>query len=282
MGTQAWSIPGSDGEAILGDTHRPEGQPRGVILIAHGFKGYKDYGMFPHVAAQCAASGLLAHRFNFSHSGMTNDTATFARPDLFERDTWNRQVGDLLALTEAIGTGGLEGEGLPLFMFGHSRGGVSVLLAAGRLAGSERDPAPRGVITAAAPSTCCGVTEAQQSEWRAAGKVVSPSSRTGQDLVIDVGWLDEQRDQPEAHDLLAQVTGISCPISVIHGAADPTVPAESATLIGDAAADARIHLIPNANHVFNTPNPFPFDGAPSRELGAMMGHVIEFTRGLVS
>ena len=47
----AWSIPGSDGEPIIGNTHLPSEDPAGVVHIAHGFKGYKDYGMFPRIAS---------------------------------------------------------------------------------------------------------------------------------------------------------------------------------------------------------------------------------------
>ena len=92
---ESWTIDGSDGEPIRGDVHAASiAPPRGVFLIAHGFKGYKDYGMFPVLAREFAAAGFIAHRFNFSHSGMTNNIATFERPDLFEKDTWNRQVYD--------------------------------------------------------------------------------------------------------------------------------------------------------------------------------------------
>ena len=54
------------------------------MLIAHGFKGYKDYGMFPRLARVAAETGFVAHRFNFSHSGMTDRIATFEHPDLFD------------------------------------------------------------------------------------------------------------------------------------------------------------------------------------------------------
>jgi hypothetical protein len=84
-----WSIEGSEGEPIIGNAHLPEAPPGGVVLVAHGFKGYKDYGMFPRIAESLANRGFIAHRFNFSHSGMTGAIETFERPDLFERDTWN-------------------------------------------------------------------------------------------------------------------------------------------------------------------------------------------------
>ena len=71
--SKTWTIPGADGEDILGDAHLPDGEPVGVALVAHGFKGYKDYGMFPRIAETMCDAGFIAHRFNFSHSGLTNN-----------------------------------------------------------------------------------------------------------------------------------------------------------------------------------------------------------------
>src|SRR5262245_57909745 len=153
---RSWSIPGAEGQPILGDTHRPPPSPsaRGVILVLHGFKGYKDYGMFPRLATECAAAGFIAHRFNFSYSGMTNRIEMFERPDLFERDTWNKQVFDLRSVIESMGRGQIEGRGLPYVIFGHSRGGVTALLTAGRFADDPDFVQPAGIVTAAAPASC--------------------------------------------------------------------------------------------------------------------------------
>ncbi|MHC4947495.1 MAG: alpha/beta hydrolase [Planctomycetota bacterium] len=273
----AWSIEGSRGETILGNTHEPAGTPAGVVLVAHGFKGYKDYGMFPRIARELAAAGLVAHRFNFSHSGMTEAVETFARPDLFERDTWNRQVEDLDALAVALAAGRLEGQGLPCVLLGHSRGGVSVLLAAGRWASSPSRPSPAGVITVAAPATCNTLTPEQEVELLREGSLESPSSRTGQALRVGADFLREQQADPAGHDLTALVRRITCPLLVVHGRDDPTVPAESADAIGRAAgALAETLVINGADHVFNTPNPFPDDAAPSPQLAEMLDAVTAF------
>ena len=75
--SDAWTIPGSDGEPILGNVHVPDGEPRGVVIVSHGFKGYKDYGMFPRIAGTLARdAGVIVHRFNFSHAGMARNPAT--------------------------------------------------------------------------------------------------------------------------------------------------------------------------------------------------------------
>ena len=85
-----WTLPGADSELIHGDCHVPVGDPRGVIVLVHGFKGYKDYGMFPVIAHHLCNAGFIVHRPNLSHSGMREGTESFERPDLFESDTWNK------------------------------------------------------------------------------------------------------------------------------------------------------------------------------------------------
>ena len=137
--TVDWSIPvdGVAGRSILGTTHLPEASPQGVVLLGHGFKGYKDYGFFPCFANEAARRGLVAHRFNFSHSGMTNRIETFERPDLFEQDTWGKQIFDLQQVAAAAKDARLPGDAppaAPMTWFGHSRGGVTVILAAWRAA----------------------------------------------------------------------------------------------------------------------------------------------------
>ena len=102
MNIKHWTIVGSQGETIHGSTERPDGMTLGVSILAHGFKGYKDYGMLPWLSRQLAKIGLISHRFNFSHSGMRAGADAFERPDLFEQDTWNRQVEDLKAFRDPV------------------------------------------------------------------------------------------------------------------------------------------------------------------------------------
>ncbi|MCL4221085.1 MAG: hypothetical protein KJZ65_06920 [Phycisphaerales bacterium] len=97
-GTRAWCIPGSNGLDLLGDTDVPERTPRACVVLLHGFMGYKDYGFIPLLGAHLAASGVLVHRFNFAHSGVTNQITRFERTDLFARQTWNAQVHDTLCV----------------------------------------------------------------------------------------------------------------------------------------------------------------------------------------
>ena len=279
----SWSIAGCDGEPIIGNCHMPPGKPLGVVLIAHGFKGYKDYGMFPCIARSLAEAGFIAHRFNFSHSGMTDNIETFERPDLFEKDTWNKQVFDYRAVIDAVANGNIDGAGMKYVMFGHSRGGVTALLTAGRFAGDSSMVQPAGVVTASAPSQCNNLTQEMAEQMKSEGYLVSPSSRTGQDLRIGRSYLTEQEEDPAGHDLLGMVRKLDCPLMIFHGEQDPTVPIDCATQISiEAGKNALMIAIVGADHVFNTPNPLPADQPASPQLQTMLDRMAEFAANCVS
>jgi pimeloyl-ACP methyl ester carboxylesterase len=274
--TTDWIIPGAEGEAIRGTTHVGAEGPKATVLIAHGFKGYKDYGFLPLLAAALVERlPVVAHRFNFSHSGIGDDPATFQRPDLFERDTWDRQVEDLGYVAEAAHRGDLPETpaGLPIVLLGHNRGGVTCVLASGRREATAR---PAGIITMSSPDTCCSFDEATRAKIIEQGYVVSPSSRTGQDLRIGVEWLMSQVVAPKAHDVLACARELECPLLVIHGDHDITVPSEAAHHLSHEATGADMRLIEGGDHVFNTPNPADPDAPLSAQLASAIDASVEF------
>jgi len=249
--------------------------------MTHGFLGYKDYGMFPYLARTFAEAGLIAHRFNLSHSGMTNRIDIFERPDLFERDTWNKQVCDVDHVIASVAAGQLAGTGLPVVLWGHSRGGVTSILAAGRRFRERREPSLAGVITAAAPSECCRMDESQQDALLERGVAEVVSNRTGQTLRVDRGWLKEQLDDPVGHDVLAHAASIACPMLVVHGVDDPTVPLECMERLVDAISRGESPAVEalaveGGDHVFNTPNPMPAASGPSRQLQSFADVSVRF------
>ena len=276
-----WTLSGSDNQPIFGNTHMPACDPVGVLVLSHGFKGYKDYGFFPQLAEQAAEAGLIAHRFNFSHSGMTNQTDTFERPDLFEKDTWSKQIDDLTLVINAATTGDLKGkENLPVVLFGHSRGGYTTLLTAAHL---QKSPAKKvglaiqGVVTAASPDEACSLDQNAIRQLKTDGRLLSPSGRTGQDLYVGLDWYAEIEHNPKAFDALQAVKKITCPLCLIHGNEDPTVPASAAQNLADAAGENAVRIIiPKTDHVFSAPNPLPLDQTAPPHTQVFMDHVVRF------
>jgi len=276
-----WSITGSNGELILGNTHVPDGDAVGILLIAHGFKGYKDYGFFPYLADAASRCRLIAHRFNFSHSGMTDRIESFERPDLFEADTWGKQIHDMLAVAAAVKSLPGSAANRPVIWFGHSRGGVTALLAAGRVfagtAGDTDVEPPAGVITAASPDTPMRLDEAQASLLRRRGWLESPSSRTGQLLRIGRESLLEVEADPEAFEPLNAVRQITCAMLLLHGDDDQTVPVSASQRLARQAGNrGQLRTIRGAGHTFNAPNPLPLDVEPPDATRQMVEAVCEF------
>lgn len=301
MNTLSWSLPGADNQPILGDTHLPPcnlDQARGVLLISHGFKGYKDYGFVPALAEAAAEAGLIAHRFNFSHSGMTDQTSTFEHPELFERDTWGKQTEDLARVALATRRGDLPGAPprlsalLPQFWFGHSRGGVTTLLTAARVfnpdvydvyQGANRlppqTPAPAAVVVAAAPDVSNSLDDDQKRILRKQGFLFSPSARTNQDLRVGRAWLDEIEASPDAYDPCKAASHVRCPMLILHGDVDATVQVDAARQLTAAAGDrAKLHIVQGANHVFNGRNPLPPDEPWPDALKALIQQTLDFVR----
>jgi pimeloyl-ACP methyl ester carboxylesterase len=204
---------------------------------------------------------------------MTNQISTFERPDLFAQDTWNRQVEDVHCIIDAIHTGAIEGLGVPLFIAGHSRGGATTLLTAGR------DPSLHlaGIITINAVDRCNGLSDEQQRELLRNGSMTTPSARTGQDLPINASWLQEQLDDPASHDVLSLCTTIKVPSLVLHGTEDPGVPFTAAERIA-ISLGIQVSPVQGGDHVLNTANPAPTDG----QISPQLGDVIEFIRKFVN
>ena len=281
--TTDWMLAGAERQPILvsADTSDQGAPPRAAVLLAHGFKGYKDYGFIPVLAGRLAERlPIVAHRFNFSHSGMTDAIATFARPDLFERDTWNKQVFDLGALLDAVERGDAPATdaGLPVIVMGHSRGGAACLISAGRRARDGVTPAPVAVITMSAPDHACNMSGDARAQMRREGFLVSPSARTGQALRIGRAWIEEQEADPGGHDMLGLCKQIDAPVLAIHGADDPTVDPACAGRIAAACPSGETFLIPGANHVYNTPNPADPAAPMTAQLASLVDHAAGFIR----
>lgn len=280
MAIEHWSIPGAAGQTIFGTTHLPEldSEALGVLIICHGFKGYKDYGFFPQLAEQASRQGLIAHRFNFSHSGVTPEFETFARPELFERDTWDKQIEDLQAVHIASATAlpGATSEPLPTVWYGHSRGGVTVLLTASRQV-DARTGSPTGIVSAAAPCRNSSLTAEQTKLMHQLGYIETPSSRTGQMLRMGKQWLDEIEENPTALDPLLAIAQVRCPILLIHGDSDQTVPIDDAHRYQTNAKNRfQLEILPGASHVFNAPNPLPVTDSPPPATQKMIDLSVAF------
>lgn len=229
---------------------------RPAVVICHGFKGFMEWGFFPHLATLLAERGYVAIRFNLSGTGMLPGDELVTDPDAFRANTYSRELADLLAVLEATGgtiaPGRVDRERLGLF--GHSRGGGNAILAAARSPWREK---VRALVTWAAISDVDRFTPEQKEEWRRRGEMPVVNARTGQRLALGPEMLAEIEARRPELDILAAAGGRRAPWLIVHGEEDESVPAgEARRLAGAATGGTELKIIPGANHTFGSRHPF--------------------------
>ena len=226
--------------------------PRPAVVVVHGFKGFKDWGMFPPFCERLARAGMTAVSFNTSGSGV--DAAGEATlPDRFARNTYSAELHDLHVVVTAL-LGGRLGVAAPssLGLVGHSRGGgIAILHAA-------RDERTRALVTWAAIDRVARWDLQTTRAWRAAGTMDVVNARTGQVIPVGTDILDDIDGNAPALDIRAAARRVEVPWLIVHGSADESVPVEEAERLAEASGrnGTRLLVIPSAGHTFGATHPW--------------------------
>ncbi|MEA2488674.1 MAG: uncharacterized protein QOH21_466 [Acidobacteriota bacterium] len=262
MSDATFEIRSDEGLPIRGNLHVPDGRVRGLVVLIHGFKGFKDWGFFPFLAEHLCRHRLAVCRFNMSRSGIGENPESFDRLDLFEDDTYSIQLADL---STAVAYAQKKLPNLPTFLLGHSRGGGVALLGAASV------PRLHGVITWSAISHVDRWDEAAVRAWRAAGFREEANLRTRQIMRMSPRILDDYDANRERLDVLAATARLDAPLLVVHGARDESVPVAEARAIFERGQDPSIFVIDNASHTYNAIHPLihtPFALTLATEVSA--------------
>lgn len=264
--TREFEIRSGQGLPIRGIAEVPD-DPRCTVVIVHGFKGFKDWGFFPWISERLAAVGAAAIRFDCSRSGIGERPGHLDRLDLFRDDTYSQQISDLCSVVEWL-RAEPDLAAVPLFLFGHSRGGGVALLAAGSIAGV------RGVITWSSIARTDRWSAAEKKAWREKGELEVVNARTGQVMPISTAILDDMERRPEELDVVAAIGRLQLPILVIHGLADESVSPSEGRELAAAGRNASLVLLAGGGHTFGAKHPME-DELP-RELSIAMHATVGF------
>lgn len=265
-----FTIESSEGLPITGDIDAPE-RPRALVIVVHGFKGFKDWGFFPWLAQRLLHHQLAVCRFNMSRSGIGDDPETFGRLDLFADDTYSTQLDDL---RRVVAHAQAEFPKCPTFLLGHSRGGGIALL------GAQDVPRLRGVIAWSPISRVDRWDEPTIKQWRADGYREELNQRTKQRMRMSTRILDDYEANRERLDIRAAAAALRAPLLVIHGRRDESVPVEEGRLLASTARDASLVVVERAGHTFNAIHPLvhvPFELVLAAEVSAHFA-IAESTR----
>ena len=262
-------VPGILGDVLVDVRAGGRDSPRPAVVVVHGFKGFKDWGLWPPLAERLARAGLSAVTLNFSGSGV-DDTGEFVFPERFGHNTFSAELQDLRRVMDAL-VGGELGVAPPssVGLLGHSRGGgISVLHAAA-------DGRVRALVTWAAISTVQRWLPAERAAWRAAGVNQVKNARTGQILPQYVDLLDDVESNVAALDIEAAAGRVAIPWLIVHGSEDEAVSLLEGERLARAAPQATTRFIPveGAGHTFGAAH--PWRGA-TPELERVIGETIAF------
>jgi dienelactone hydrolase len=261
-------LPGVLGDILVDLRTGDRRTPRPAVLVMHGFKGFKDWGMFPVVADRLARAGMSVVSFNVSGSGV-DDTGEFSRPERFGGNTYSAELGDLHRTLDAAAAGSPLGMPAPtsIGLLGHSRGGGMAILETGE------NPAIRALVTWAAIGSVDRWSDEAKAAWRRRGFVNIQNARTGQSIPLGTGILDDiERNAGGSLDIMAHAGSVGVPWLIVHGEADESVePADAGSLREASGGRAELLLVPSAGHTFGATHPF---GQTPPELEHVMARTV--------
>jgi uncharacterized protein len=262
-------LPGCDGGPLRVDVRtgaRP-GEARPAVVICHGFKGFKDWGFFPHVADRLARAGFTAVTFNFSGSGVGADGQSFSELERWTRQTVSGDLADLATVVDRVAA-----EGAPwIGLLGHSRGGGTAVLHA------ARDQRIKALATWAAVASYLWWSDEEVAAWRRDGRMDVVNLRTGEVLPVGLALLDDlEAGQDGPLDIVGAASQVQAPWLIVHGDADESVDPDHARRLQRAArAGTRLLSVEGAGHTFGIQHPWA-GSSPAFE------HALEETVGFFS
>ncbi len=249
-------IQGVDNRPILIDITNPKQiNKKKVIVLSHGFKGFKDWGPFNHIAKEFAFQGFTLVKFNFSHNGTTiEDPTNFGNLEAFGHNNFCKELDDLGLVLDWVEKNLNPNE---ISLFGHSRGGgISILKTA-------EDNRIKKVISWASPSDFSNrMPEERIASWKEKGVAFVFNGRTKQNMPMYYQFYENCIENKQRIDIKSAIEQLTIPQLIVHGSDDPTVKLAEAKNLKRWNNSAQLSIIKGADHVFGGGHPFDLDEFP--------------------
>ncbi len=255
------------------------GAGRALIVVCHGFLGYKRWGFFPYLSERLAGAGFDVLTMSFSLNGVDEATGFIERPGNFARNTVSSEIADLRGVLAFVRSGGLERDGIgagTLGLFGHSRGGAVALLVAGGC------PEARSIVTWSTVARLDRYTVRRKAAWKREGALVFSDARARGPLALDYSYYEDIDENRHAFDVRRAAAALSIPHLMVHGERDAAVTLREARTLLEAQGPGSPHLeiVHGAGHTFNVSHPMR---RPTSALERAAGLSVDwFARTLVT
>lgn len=253
-----------------------DGRPKPLIILTHGFQGFKDWGPYNIMAETFVKAGFVFVKFNMSHNGTTIDhPVDFVDLEAFGNNNFTKELDDLGVVidwvcSEEFPVSKTEVNIDQLYLVGHSRGGGIVMLKAGE------DKRVKKISTWAAVNEFGKFWKSDQmKKIKEVGAVYVQNGRTKQQMPVYWQMYENYFANLKRFYIPDVVKSLSIPTFVVHGTKDETVPYTSATEIKEWNSKVELLLIQDGNHVFGGKHPWEEDHLPD-DLKRVVDETIKF------
>lgn len=249
----------SETRDFLADVYYPETVEKlPLVIFAHGYKGYKDWGAWNLMAEKFAKAGFFCVKFNFSHNGTTLENPNdFADLEAFGMNNFSKEISDFkVVLSQCLHHEKVDAENVTII--GHSRGGgISVIEAL-------EDDRVKNLITWAGVSSFGNRFPADErlEEWRNSGVMFSENKRTHQQMPHYFQYYEDFKIHEQRFNIQFAAQHLKKPFLIVQGTNDDAVKQKEAHLLHEWCKSSELMLLENANHTFGAKEPWEAQDLP--------------------
>lgn len=263
---------------FLADAFYPESSENlPLIIFAHGYKGYKDWGAWDLMAEKFAEAGFFFVKFNFSHNGTTVEQPTeFADLDAFGNNNFSKEMLDYDEVLNCFSTRpNINSE--KIVLIGHSRGaGISVIKA------FEDDRVKTLISLAGVSHFGYRFPSGERlDKWRETGVMYSENARTKQQMPHYYQFYEDYKANENRFSVQYAAQHLEKPFLIVQGTEDDAVKDKEAYLLHEWCKSSELQLIEGANHTFGAKEPWVETDLPA-DLKAAVEMCISFLHQQVS
>ena len=249
-----------------------------LVIFAHGYKGFKDWGAWHLVAEAFAKAGFYFVKFNFSHNGTTiDDPLNFADPDAFGENNYLKELLDLEFVFEYF-KNQPQVDASNIALIGHSRGGGIVLVSAG-----ENESVTK-------VSTWNGIHDFNSlfpnpqlfEKWEKDGVFYIENKRTGQKLPHFFQFYTNYKEHEARLSVQHAAQQLTKPNLIIQGITDDVIKPNVPQLLHSWIANSKVEMIENGDHTLGASHPWTDEEMPLPLQQACELTIRFFKQGTVS
>lgn len=262
------ALKGKHQRPVVTDVFYEEGDSRKpVIVFCHGYKGFKDWGVWDLMAEAFAKRGFFFIKFNFSFNGGTlEQPIDFPDLDAFGENTFTKELDDLEVVLDWISSYEQEFAEImdpsAISLMGHSRGGGTAIIKA-----SEDERISKLITLASVSDFAARFPQGQEFEaWKEAGIGYITNARTKQQMPHRFSFYEDFEANEDRLTISKAVKALEKPFLIIHGTADSTVNVDNAEHLKEWDPQAKLLLLDAADHVFGGSHPWEKGELPSDML----------------